>query len=102
TRLGVSRQSAWERWRDVDEDTGSEEVTTFSGVYESTFELDDRAQLIEELERRGRRIRRRNVVAPNVLGTTWEYARNTLSPKGLGTEANGGRGRGTRRSAKSA
>ena len=72
TRLGVSRQSAWERWRDVDEETPAIEAG-----------LDD--ELIRGvLERRSRGLRRRsNVVVPNVVGMTWDNARDELRRKEL-------------------
>lgn len=73
TRLGVSRQSAWERWRDVDDETGTAEMPTAED------------QLIREvLERRGRGLRRRSsVVVPNVVGMTWDAAREELRRKDL-------------------
>lgn len=60
THLGVSRQSAWERWRDLDE-------VTAEGPDE---------------EARARR-RRSSVVVPDVIGMTWEDARLVLIGEGL-------------------
>ena len=76
TRLGVSRQSAWERWRDVDDESAGEPVTIAS---------DDRSQLIAEvMDRRVRGLRRRSsVVVPNVVGMSWDNARVELGRKGL-------------------
>jgi hypothetical protein len=51
--LGVTRQSAWERWRDVDEPTTAEPVDTAS------------------------------VAVPDVVGYTWVEARHTLNQAGL-------------------
>jgi hypothetical protein len=65
TTLGVSRQSAWERWRDVD---GSEEV-----------EAAVASELIEAATRR----RRSNVVVPDVTGLPWGDARDVLLERGL-------------------
>ena len=68
TRLGVSRQSAWERWRDVDEESGR-------GIQEAE---------IADVARRPRGLRRRSmVVVPNVVGKTWDAARDELRRKDL-------------------
>ena len=73
TRLGVSRQSAWERWRDVDDETDRAEPASAE---------DDLIRSV--LERRGRGLRRRtNVVVPNVVGKTWDTARDELRRKDL-------------------
>jgi len=69
TKLGVTRQSAWERWRDLDEEAASESST---GV--STDVLDRTAK---ELRRRS------SVVVPNVIGMTWDTARKILMDKTL-------------------
>ena len=58
TKLGVTRQSAWERWRDLDEAPVAP---------------------AEVLERTARDLRRRsNVRVPNVLGMSWDDARVAL------------------------
>lgn len=68
TRLGVSRQSAWERWRDVDDESQSLEEDLIH----------------EALARRARGLRRRSsVVVPNVVGMTWDSARDVLRRKDL-------------------
>jgi hypothetical protein len=70
TRLGVSRQSAWERWRDVDDETASTD-----GIQEAE---------IAAVARRPRGLRRRStVVVPNVVGMTWDTARDVLRRKDL-------------------
>ena len=72
TRLGVSRQSAWERWRDVDEEQS--EGLQLEGIKEA------------EIAASARRIslrRRSNVVVPNVVGMTWDNARDVLRRKDL-------------------
>lgn len=88
TRLGVSRQSAWERWRDLDEESPArEQSTAFEmpaaplGAIEAGLE----DELIRGvLERRARGLRRRSsVVVPNVVGKTWDIARDELRRKDL-------------------
>ena len=67
TRLGVSRQSAWERWRDVDDEQSA----------------DTKATEIADPARRLTLRRRSNVVVPNVVGMTWDSARDVLRRKDL-------------------
>ncbi len=67
-KLGVTRQSAWERWRDVDESAS--------------------ARSDEGLERAAREWRRRStIVVPNVIGMSYEVARKILYEKGLVAES---------------
>ncbi|HJQ45567.1 MAG TPA: PASTA domain-containing protein [Amycolatopsis sp.] len=61
--LGVTRQSAWERWRDVDE--GKPEPP----------------QAVPVEAREGRR--RGTVKVPNVLGMSWDVARKLLQDRKL-------------------
>ena len=69
TRLGVSRQSAWERWRDVDAETNL-------GLEEQVIS--------DVVERRARGLRLKStVVVPNVVGMTWDAARDVLRRKDL-------------------
>jgi hypothetical protein len=85
TRLGVSRQSAWERWRDVDDESAGEQrhVSFEVGVQASDGPFDSDV-IAELLERRGRGLRRRStVVVPNVVGMSWDNARLELGRKGL-------------------
>jgi hypothetical protein len=64
TKLGVTRQSAWERWRDLDEEPPSEQAAL--------------------IERAASELRRRaSVVVPNVVGLSWDDARHVLSRVGL-------------------
>jgi hypothetical protein len=88
TRLGVSRQSAWERWRDVDDESQDAETTqTFERAATPLGAIEE--GLEEELirgviERRARGLRRRSmVVVPNVVGKTWDAARDELRRKDL-------------------
>ena len=88
TRLGVSRQSAWERWRDVDDETAGEKQTRSFEVTSTplgSIEAGLEEELIRGvLERRGRGLRRRStVVVPNVVGKTWDAARDELRRKDL-------------------
>jgi hypothetical protein len=65
TKLGVTRQSAWERWRDLDEETVSESSADVSG---------------EVLGRTAKELRRRSsVVVPNVIGMTSDIAQHSSS-----------------------
>lgn len=67
-RLGVTRQSAWERWRDVDD---------AAPVGESG--RDPVASAVDEVSVQARERRRRSlVVVPNVVGRSWEDARELL------------------------
>lgn len=96
-RLGVTRQSAWERWRDLDETTGATPATAGSPgaadvdehVASATPPGKPPAAIISraagELRRRG------GVVVPNVLGMACEDAfaqlrDEGLSPHGLGLD----------------
>lgn len=67
-RLGVTRQSAWERWRDVD-DTAPVRESRSDAVASAAAELSVQAR-----ERR----RRSLAVVPNVIGRSWEEARELL------------------------
>ena len=58
TKLGVTRQSAWERWRDLDDEVAAV----------------DQPHLLR---------RRSSIVVPNVIGMTWDDARKVLRDKGL-------------------
>jgi hypothetical protein len=76
TRLGVSRQSAWERWRDVDEETAT-----------PSMQQDDdlAADVMGEMttaEAKARR-RRSTVTVPNVIGRSWDDAFKALMRAGL-------------------
>jgi hypothetical protein len=70
TRLGVTRQSAWERWRDLDDvRPATEEVAT--GLWQATEEAATElvaAALDGPL-----------VVVPDVTGLEWETARRVLA-----------------------
>ena len=72
TRLGVTRQSAWERWRDLDDAPTAAQQQAVAGA---SSELTARAA------RQSRR--RSNVRVPNVIGMSCDYARGALLDAGL-------------------
>jgi hypothetical protein len=72
--LGVTRQSAWERWRDLDDSPREAERDAASPV------LDDAAA---KLMRAQRQRRRSTVLVPNVVGLESTEAREVLNDKGL-------------------
>ncbi len=86
TYLGVTRQSAWERWRDLDSEP---ERGTSSGRTESIESADPAPESVEvtEWERdlldAGTRRRRANVEVPSVVGLEWAAALHALTAKGL-------------------
>ena len=66
TRLGVTRQSAWERWRELDEEQPDDVI----------------GRTARELTVRQRR-RQSSVVVPSVIGMSWEKAQDVLTAVGL-------------------
>jgi PASTA domain len=92
TKLGVTRQSAWERWRDLDDepsDAGTTDTGTTDTGTTDTAATDTGAAVLQtaatELARRqAQQLRRRSsVVVPNVIAMSWDDARNALFDKGL-------------------
>jgi hypothetical protein len=79
TKLGVTRQSAWERWRDLDE-TGpaATELLTPETTREQMLGQVARELADEVLEPAGRLRRRSTVAVPNVIGMSWDGARQVL------------------------
>lgn len=76
-RLGVTRQSAWERWQDVDEPAAEPEA-------QSEIAPELQAAAAETVQRATARMRRRSTVTvPNVVGLTWDDARRILQTAGL-------------------
>lgn len=74
-RLGVTRQSAWERWRDLDEPGVTDDVDDAeAAVMKATRKVSRRAALQR---------RRSQIQVPNVVGRTWDDARGVLLSKGL-------------------
>lgn len=89
TRLGVTRQSAWERWRDLDTDGTS--VPAAPAELPTEGRAARRAE--EVLSRTARAMRRSGTVrVPNVVGLRWNTAREVLVRAKLipvGSEADG-------------
>src|SRR5580698_10450690 len=73
THLGVTRQSAWERWRDLDDSPRGEPPLSS----ESTV-LDGASEHLLEMGARERR-RASKVPVPNVVGLDWIQAREVLA-----------------------
>jgi PASTA domain len=78
THLGVARQSAWERWRDLDDSPRGGE----SGRSAEATTLDDAAADLVQMRAREQR-RASTVTVPNVVGLEWTKARDVLTSKGL-------------------
>jgi transposase-like protein len=93
THLGVTRQSAWERWRDLDDSAGGEPTRDARSTT-----LDDAAAHLAEMRARERRraamgrmpddvaldwLEASKVSVPNVVGLDWIEARDVLSAQGL-------------------
>jgi hypothetical protein len=83
TRLGVTRQSAWERWRDLDG----------AGAEVPAPPAEAPAGVAADLGRTARAMRRRSSVrVPNVVGMQWDDARDVLLQArliGIGAEPDG-------------
>jgi hypothetical protein len=78
THLGIARQSAWERWRDLDDSPSQGESQRSA---ESTTLEDAGADLVQMHAREQRRAS--TVKVPNVVGLEWSKARDVLAGKGL-------------------
>jgi hypothetical protein len=77
THLGVTRQSAWERWRDLDDSPRGEPPLSS----ESTALSDAASHLVAIRAQEQRRASK--VLVPNVVGLEWIEARDVLAGKGL-------------------
>jgi hypothetical protein len=73
THLGVTRQSAWERWRDLDDTRGVEQQ-----LNPQSTALNDATEHLLEMGVRERR-RSSKVLVPNVVGLDWIQAREVLA-----------------------
>lgn len=99
TQLGVTRQSAWERWRDLDETADTAAAAGTADASEPAEAGVDRAvagaaeELVVGIESSARDFRRRsNVRVPAVVGMTWADADGALRDVGLlavGWDTNG-------------
>lgn len=78
THLGVTRQSAWERWRDLDDSSAGDQLR---GDAASKVTAEAAADLIEMRAREQRRSA--TVAVPDVVGLEWIDARDRLNEKGL-------------------
>lgn len=74
TQLGVTRQSAWERWRDLDAAADAGSTARDRAVALESAALAEEAQS---------RRRRSTVVVPNVIGLSMARAREVLMDKDL-------------------
>ncbi len=82
TKLGVTRQSAWERWRDLDDENSPTQQTSTGQT--SAAQPSSTRDLPDQLATWAREKRRRSlVVVPNVTGMSWDDARHILQHKGL-------------------
>jgi len=78
THLGVTRQSAWERWRDLDDSPGAGESERGA---ESTVLADAASHLVKMRAQEQRRASK--VKVPNVVEREWIDARELLAGEGL-------------------
>jgi transposase-like protein len=81
TRLGVSRQSAWERWRDLDEPSAAESLPGISA--DAVAEVVAEVVIEHVAEQAGRRRREAKVKVPNVVGRPVPEAIRVLTEAGL-------------------
>jgi transposase-like protein len=81
TRLGVTRQSAWEKWRDLDGSPAADEPAV-------TVPESDEVWLAAEREIGRLRGRAKRVRVPNVVGKALAVAQRELASRGL-TAASG-------------
>jgi PASTA domain len=73
TRLGVTRQSAWEKWRELDDTPAA------AADLEAVIAREAGAAILQEPPRRGRR----QCVVPDVVALTVDDARDVLLRAGL-------------------
>ncbi len=86
TMLGVTRQSAWERWRDLDEipDDASAAPAQAAGAGETPAQAAAVASAASELTDWAKRRRRKSTIAvPRVIGMRSAGARGLLEEHGL-------------------
>jgi hypothetical protein len=84
TMLGVSRQSAWERWRELDDDGAgaSRSDADPAKARQETWAAEALSSAATKATADSTR-RRSSVVVPNVTGRIWEDAFEALRDKGL-------------------
>jgi hypothetical protein len=89
TQLGVTRQSAWERWRDLDDDLANTPSTAASSAPESAPAATTEAAMLDAaasdvVELSARQLRRQSTkLVPNVIGLSWQEARRVLRDSDL-------------------
>ncbi len=76
TRLGVTRQSAWERWRELDETPAPASRVESRGATISRVTSEAAVELSEEAAGKARR--RATTKVPNLIGMSWDDARRVL------------------------
>jgi hypothetical protein len=96
TQLGVTRQSAWERWRDLDDAAGTSDPGSAAGQVETVLgaaAAGAAEELVVDIESSARNFRRRSTArVPAVVGMTWAEANGALREASLlavGWDANG-------------
>jgi hypothetical protein len=82
TQLGITRQSAWERWRELDDDMATPAAPEPEGQRVPATTGPVAVRGLAEGEPRGRR-RVRKVVVPDVVGSSFDDARQALLRAGL-------------------
>lgn len=90
-RLGMTRQSAWEKWRDIDEaidgatdDTQTDAPAATSAEPEAVGLQAVENAVTEWVEEKARNLRRRSTVTvPRVIGMSVDDAQHELAKKGL-------------------
>ena len=83
TKLGVTRQSAWERWRDLDEtpdDTSNDDVAAIETATQARVVASAASELADWAKRRRRKS---SVVVPRVVGMRSAGACGLLEEHGL-------------------
>jgi hypothetical protein len=85
-KLGVSRQSAWERWRDLDDAPGPVPADGGSSAHGGVVSAESgrRSVPADVIARAAREIRRRaSTAVPNVVGLSWTDACQVVHDAGL-------------------
>ncbi|HEX3822901.1 MAG TPA: PASTA domain-containing protein [Mycobacteriales bacterium] len=91
TRLGVTRQSAWERWRDLDETPTPLPAASGAAPLDRDAIIETAAGSVVDMHA-GERRRGASVVVPNVLGMSWDGAQQVLRDNhllGVGSDPDG-------------
>jgi transposase-like protein len=83
TRLGVTRQSAWERWRDLDETPAAQASAAAAPTVDAGIVEAVRATVAEHLIDVVGKRRRSTVTVPNVVGMPLDEAVRALAERGL-------------------